>query len=390
MVASKKDWLEIFNSLSDSVREANNYLNEYLREFIDSNNHKKITGKQNRIKSDVSFADKLVRNNYINDWKYDEGNDEANKKTLSSNLPDFIGYRINTLFFNEEEKFANELISFLKNKEHIEIPDDQLNPTNQQANGHPIRKFQGFVKSEVDPELKFGFEIQIKSSVHNLWGEVEHGSIYKPNNFDFRIDEKKKNVEEIWKTLTSCDEQLYLLSKETYEKDKLLKQLLTIYLEDSNLVDPLNSHYLYSIFFNVFTRKDNKVLEELLIQLMSSKKIERKIKLTLTELEHSTVYDDLNKILSTILHKDELESIKKIFEYCFESIEHETFLNVIIFSIMKYFQLDSESEFEDEGLDNFKEDDEEEQAQKDNMSSLLTLLKTYGFKTKRMKLDESE
>ena len=206
MVASKKDWLEIFNSLSDSVREANNYLNEYLREFIDSNNHKKITGKQNRIKSDVSFADKLVRNNYINDWKYDEGNVEANKKTLSSNLPDFIGYRINTLFFNEEEKFANELISFLKNKEHIEIPDDQLNPTNQQANGHPIRKFQGFVKSEVDPELKFGFEIQIKSSVHNLWGEVEHGSIYKPNNFDFRIDEKKKNVEEIWKTLTSCDE----------------------------------------------------------------------------------------------------------------------------------------------------------------------------------------
>ena len=169
-----------------------------------------------------------------------------------------------------------------------------------------------------------------------------------------------------------------------------MKQLLTIYLEDSNLVDPLNSHYLYSIFFNVFTRKDNKVLEELLIQLMSSKKIERKIKLTLTELEHSTVYDDLNKILSTILHKDELESIKKIFEYCFESIEHETFLNVIIFSIMKYFQLDSESEIEDEGLDNFKEDDEEEQAQKDNMSSLLTLLKTYGFKTKRMKLDESE
>ena len=98
----------------------------------------------------------------------------------------------------------------------------------------------------------------------------------------------------------------------------------------------------------------------------------------------------MNKILSTILHKDELESIKKIFEYCFESIEHETFLNVIIFSIMKYFQLDSESEIEDEGLDNFKEDDEEEQAQKDNMSSLLTLLKTYGFKTKRMKLDESE
>ena len=249
MEASKQDWLNIFKLLSDSVNEANNRLNEYLQDFIDSNNHKMITGKQNRIKSDVSFVDKLIRNNYISNWEYDEGNDDANKKTLSSSLPDFIGYRINTLFFNEEEKFANELINFLKEKEHIEIPDNQLNPNNQQANGHLIMKFQGFVKSVEDPELKFGFEIQIKSSVHNLWGEVEHGSIYKPNNFDFRIDEKKKNVEEIWNTLTSCDRQLYLLSKETYEKDKLLKQLLTIYLQESNLVEPLNSHYLFSSIY---------------------------------------------------------------------------------------------------------------------------------------------
>ena len=389
MVASKQYWLKIFKLLSDSVNEANNRLNEYLQEFIDSNNHKKIIGKQNRIKTDVSFVDKLVRNNYISSWIYEEGNDEANKKTLSSNLPDFIGYRINTLFFNEEEQFANELISFLKKKEHIEIPDDQLNPTNQQANGHPIMKFQGFVKSEVDPELKFGFEIQIKSSVHNLWGEVEHGSIYKPNNFDFRIDEKKRNVEEIWNTLTSCDRQLFLLSKETYEKNKLLKQLLTIYLEESQLVDPLSSHYLYSIFFNVFIRKNNKVMEELLIQLMSNKKIEIKSSFIFINLKDSFVYDDLKGILSTILHPDELESIKKIFEYCFESIENESFLDVIIFSIIEYYELNSESEIEDEVLDIYKDDDEDEEVQ-NNKPSLLGLLETDGFKTKRIKLDESE
>ena len=80
MVASKQDWLKIFKLLSDSVNEANNRLNEYLQEFIDSNNHKKIIGKQNRIKTDVSFVDKLVRNNYISSWIYEEGNDEANKK----------------------------------------------------------------------------------------------------------------------------------------------------------------------------------------------------------------------------------------------------------------------------------------------------------------------
>lgn len=389
MEASKQDWLNIFKLLSDSVNEANNRLNEYLQDFIDSNNHKMITGKQNRIKSDVSFVDKLIRNNYISNWEYDEGNDDANKKTLSSSLPDFIGYRINTLFFNEEEKFANELINFLKEKEHIEIPDNQLNPNNQQANGHLIMKFQGFVKSVEDPELKFGFEIQIKSSVHNLWGEVEHGSIYKPNNFDFRIDEKKKNVEEIWNTLTSCDRQLYLLSKETYEKDKLLKQLLTIYLQESNLVEPLNSHYLYSIFFNIFIRKNINVMEELLIQLMSNQKIERKSNFNFINLKDSIVYDDLNEMLSTILHPDELESIKKIFEHCFESIEHESFLDVIIFSIIKNYISDSENEVEDKGLDIYN-DDEDEEVQKYNKTSLLGALEINGFKTKRIKLDESK
>lgn len=382
MVASKEDWLKIFKLLSDSVNEANNRLNEYLQEFIDSNNHKKIIGKQNRIKTDVSFVDKLVRNNYISSWIYDEGNDEANKKTLSSNLPDFIGYRINTLFFNEEEQFANELISFLKKKEHIEIPDDQLNPTNQQANGHPIMKFQGFVKSEVDPELKFGFEIQIKSSVHNLWGEVEHGSVYKPNNFDFRIDEKKRNVEEIWNTLTSCDRQLYLLSKETYEKDKLLKQLLTIYLEQANLVEPLNSHYFYSIFFNVFIHINISDLEELLSQLMTKKSIEFKIDYSFTNLHSNQFYQQLKEIISVLLLPDEIKTIKKIFDFCFNSITDTEFLDLIIFSIIENSGLNLEEETENEGFD---VDDEEEEDHKDYTRLLLTLLETKGFKIKRIK-----
>ena len=169
-----------------------------------------------------------------------------------------------------------------------------------------------------------------------------------------------------------------------------MKQLLTIYLEESQLVDPLNSHYLYSIFFNVFIRKNNKVMEELLIQLMSNKKIEIKSSFIFTNLKDSFVYDDLKGILSTILHPDELESIKKIFEYCFESIEHESFLDVIIFSIIEYYDLDSESEIEDEVLDIYKDDDEDEEVQNNKPSLLGLLEETYGFKTKRMKLDESE
>ena len=124
MGASKEDWLNIFDMLSDSVSQSNKCLNEYLEEFISINITKGITGKQNRIKSNVSFVEKLVRNDYLNKWDYIIGEDEKNKKTLSRNLPDFIGYRINTLFFNEEEQLAKKLIEFLNKKQNIEIPAD--------------------------------------------------------------------------------------------------------------------------------------------------------------------------------------------------------------------------------------------------------------------------
>ena len=70
MGASKEDWLNIFDMLSDSVSQSNKCLNEYLEEFISINITKGITGKQNRIKSNVSFVEKLVRNDYLNKWDY--------------------------------------------------------------------------------------------------------------------------------------------------------------------------------------------------------------------------------------------------------------------------------------------------------------------------------
>ena len=62
---------------------------------------------------------------------------------------------------------------------------------------------------------------------------------------------------------------------------------------------------------------------------------------------------------------------------------------LLFFSIIEYYELNSESEIEDEVLDIYKDDDEDEEVQ-NNKPSLLGLLETDGFKTKRIKLDESE
>ena len=378
----KDKWLHIFHKLSGSVGKANISLNNYLEEFLKSESSSRIIGKQNRIKSAVSFADKLIRSNCISNWTYIDNDDEANMKTLSKSLPDYIGFRITTLFFNEEEKFANALIDFLTKKQNVEIPETQKNPKNLQANGHSIIKFQGFITPENDTPLKFGFEIQIKSSIHNLWGEVEHSSIYKPSQFDFRINQKKESVENIWETLTSSDKQLFHLNKETYKKEDLLKQLFTTYLEEINFLEPLNSHYYYSIFFNVFIYRNINTLEDLVSQLIVKKNIESKLQYSISNLKQNYTYSSLKEILSGILYQKEMVTIKKIFDYCF-NIEETEFLDTLIFSIIKNMGLDETDDPELFGSDIDEDEGEQNDLITEDNAEFLGMLSKLGFKTER-------
>lgn len=382
-----ENWLSVFNDVVSSglVVEANDFLNEYIEKFLKENPDISVA-KQNRIKTNVSFKDKLIRNNYVSSWTYDDSNYQANKETLCKNLPDFIGFRINTLFGNEEESLANSLIEFLNNQTNIVIPEAEQNPKNLQSNGHAIIKFQGHINLEKEPTIKFGFEIQIKSMVHNLWGEVEHRSIYKPNSFDFRIDENKKSVENIWQILTSVDQQLFNINKEIYRKDDLLKQLFTIYLDEMKLIPTLNSHYYYSIFFNTFLLNDIESLEKLLAQLIIEQNIESKLDYNIENLENNFAYDTLETILAKILYPNESEFIEKIFQQCFNKTEETSFKNILISSIIKNMGLD-EDITEDSLLYDYDEDDEDNKDSliTEDKSELLTSLEQFGFKTGRYK-----
>ncbi|ETS93064.1 hypothetical protein [Streptococcus sp. SR4] len=382
-----ENWLSVFNDVVSSglVVEANDFLNEYIEKFLKENPDIRVA-KQNRIKTNVSFKDKLIRNNYVSSWTYDDSNHQANKETLCKNLPDFIGFRINPLFGNEEESLANSLIEFLNNQTNIVIPEAEQNPKNLQSNGHAIIKFQGHINLEKEPTIKFGFEIQIKSMVHNLWGEVEHRSIYKPNSFDFRIDENKKSVENIWQILTSVDQQLFNINKEIYRKDDLLKQLFTIYLDEMKLIPTLNSHYYYSIFFNTFLLNDIESLEKLLAQLIIEKNIESKLDYNIENLENNFAYDTLETILAKILYTNESEFIEKIFQQCFNKTEETSFKNILISSIIKNMGLD-ESITEDSLLYDYDEDDDDNKDSliTEDKSELLTSLEQFGFKTGRYK-----
>lgn len=382
-----ENWSRVFDYVVNSglVGKANDSLKKYIEDFLKGKADICVT-KENRIKTTDSFKDKLIRNNYLSSWTYDDSNTQANMVTLCKNLHDFIGFRFITLFGNEEESLANSLIDFLNKQDNIVIPKTEQNPKNLQSNGHEIIKFQGYIKLE-EPPLDFGFEIQIKSMVHNLWGEVEHRSIYKPNSFDFRIDENKKSVENIWQILTSVDQQLFNINKEFYRKEDLLKQLFTIYLNDIQPIPTLNPHYYYSIFFNIFLFKDTKSLETLLSQMMLKQNIETKLDYPFENLERNFVYKELETILGEILYPEESEHIERIFQQCFNKIEETSFKNILISSIIKTMGLDEESIPEDPLLYDYDDEeyDDEDSLITEDYSELLTRLEQLGFKTGRYK-----
>jgi hypothetical protein len=132
----------------------------------------------------------------------------------------------------------------------------------------------------------------------------------------------------------------------------------------------------------VFIHINISDLEELLSQLMTKKSIELKIDYSFTNLHSNQFYQQLRELISVLLLPDEIITIKKIFDFCFNSITDTEFLDLIIFSIIENSGLNLEEETENEGFD---VDDEEEDDHKDHTRLLLTLLETKGFKIKRIK-----
>ena len=171
----------------------------FLKENLTSE-QKIFENIESRIKSIQSFREKIYRKDYIKNWNVSDDIRE-NQKLIVENLPDFIGFRITCFFWQDEEKIYNLLKLYYEQKN---LNDIVLNfdENRKQKNGHTINKLSGKYKQ------KYCFEIQIKSVMHNMWGEVEHKTIYKNRNYDATISNKKLITEEIFNILQASDKQL--------------------------------------------------------------------------------------------------------------------------------------------------------------------------------------
>lgn len=270
--------IEAFEKLieSDHLHTVKRNIEDQLKKFI-VELKKKLKPNQlifenleSRIKSVNSFREKLQRKGYLKTWEVTDSEKE-NRDYIAKNLPDLIGFRI-TCFFWENEDTVYDLLKIYSDAGKFNNINLNFNENCEQKNGHKIYKLTGLYDEQ------FSFELQIKSIMHNIWGEVEHKTIYK-NSLDPNIGAKKSITEELFNILQAADKQLLTLLQENYTEEKLLQSLFYKKTFEKVAIllktDILAEHY--QRFFKLFESDEDKTaIKEYIATVLMGKKYRRK------------------------------------------------------------------------------------------------------------------
>jgi ppGpp synthetase/RelA/SpoT-type nucleotidyltranferase len=240
-------------NFKDSLGQIRLKIESELKEFLEglkdnlTPEQRIFDNLESRIKSTKSFSEKIYRKEYIKSWTI-KNDKKQNQNLICTNLPDLIGYRINC-FFIKDESFIYEYLKkyFIKSKFSGKI---QLNfqENTKQNNGHSIYKLTGIY------DKKYNFEIQIKSLFNNVWGEVEHKTIYKSRQFDPNVSSRRIITEQIFNVLNASDKQLLEMYKSNQKEKQLIQTLFyhrtAEYMKSEFSTDILAKHY--HNYFEIF------------------------------------------------------------------------------------------------------------------------------------------
>lgn len=244
------------------MEQINKFINDALDEFLKSEKEMKINmleiqkyflsllSNQNviatgRVKSTNSLKEKILRKSYHTKF--------SNANEFIKSLDDIIGVRIICLLHNDEKTIWNIISSKL---EEVEVDEKKYFVNSEkniylekiilpvpQKNGHDIYKIHGYYK---DGNVKYNFELQIKSLVHMLWGEIEHMLFYK--NYEYIIDNSiySSVMDSMYNNLMSIDSQLKDITDQMRGKndsvmfDELKRMFAKILYEKINpIIEPL-------------------------------------------------------------------------------------------------------------------------------------------------------
>lgn len=318
-----------------------------------------------RIKSRISFLEKVKRKSYDETWEIPNDTEEI-EKVICKNLPDLIGFRIKCMFFEDELNIYNAIKKYYNDQKFSELITLDFNENTKQKNGHKIYKVSGNLED-------FNFEIQIKCSLHDVWGEVEHKQIYKGMQYDPQIKEKKIITEAIFSVLESSDLQLKAIFEHKTSLQESINSLFFQYTFEQ-ISNEANSVFLanhYLSFFEIFKEKEyQKHIQIFLSKKLNGDKYQR-IKLSIQETTSVSVEEFINRYA-----KFDLEVVNGIASVLYDGLNFKDFIKFLICKVENIsINNDKDDEalnisFNDDEDDNTNDTSSEKEAMKNNIFSI--------------------
>lgn len=324
---------------------------------------------ESRKKSEESFLEKIYRKDYIFKWELCE-DQQSNIKMIAKNLPDLLGFRINCYFIENEKHLYDAVQQYYNDNMFGEEIELDFTESLTQENGHILYKFSGLYKDQ------FHFEVQIKSALHNIWGEVEHKTIYKSQKYDVNKFTKKTFTEEIFNILSASDKQLQLLFRSEIPETELVYALFFQQTENS-VAKKCKTHILasrYNGFFKLFDSSYILVKNYVALSLLGKEYIRKKI----PDISSSEKVKILKEKISSGFYEYYLLCQYNIFELLYEDLDYDDFLTILserLFS--KFMPYDADDPFANEELtqDAFDdEDDDDTNTENNNFEEILKKL----------------
>lgn len=368
----EKYLLEAFEDLIDdkSLYWAKAEIEEQLKSFIKylqgklNSNQRIFENPESRIKGYDSFSEKIYRKGYVQSWRITDDRD-SNKELIKKQLPDLIGFRITCFFLDAEPSIYHLLKEYCHLGKFDGITID-FNENCLQKNGHTIYKITGKYNNE------YCFELQIKSIMHNIWGEVDHKTIYKSRDFDPNIETKRSISEELFNILKASDRQLQVLFEERNTEEKLLQSLFFVRTKEKIAgqikTDILAEHY--DRFFKIFSMKtDRERIKEYVIASLQEKKYTRKKD---DPRAAETFEKELIKEIQNRFYEYDLKAIYSIANVIYPFNSYQDFLFYLVNRLISQCALDID-EF---GVydDEFNDPSENEDSQTSVIKDIITLL----------------
>jgi len=337
---------------------------------------------ESRVKSLDSFQEKIHRKDYLHTWQVADDLAE-NQRLIATNLPDLIGFRINCFFWPDESKIYEILQDYYTGGNFPNFELD-FSENKRQKNGHIIYKLTGKYTPPSNPTMVYNFEIQIKSIMHNIWGEVDHKTIFKGRDFDADCSSKKIITEELFHILQASDKQLLTLLGRKNEQKRLIYALFYNQTKEHMIAkcgtDILASHY--TSFFEFFEKHEAtyNCIKEYVANTLLEKPYERKQLAIPNSSEKITL---LQASISNEFFAYNLRCIFHIFNLLYsttdtpntqEAVLYENFLIHLAAWSIEFSGLGDEEDNED--FDEFDPDDlvPKDMAYKDSTEDILKFL----------------